>query len=408
MSDPIEIVCLGCGCLCDDYPARVVNGVAVPADATCPRGTAWLAAGSHDGFGPAATRQGQPIDPDEAVNLAADWLRTSRAPWIVGLTGSTVETVREAAALADRLGAVIERGDGLDASAELAALREVGQVTATLGEVRDRADLIVYWNADPDKTHPRHGQRYAIDPVGRFIPDGRKGRIILVAGQSPNTTAQRADDFLEVPPNADFRYLQALRGLVRFGAWADVPDPALIRWAEALRSARYAAIFHDGSMAEPAAVEALFLLVRESNDSQRSVVLAMGGPGNPAGASAVLTWQGGDPLGLDFSAGHPRSLPVSRPESGTTPHDVVLIVGGDPIPTISETATTIRIGPGSTRTGPTPSLAIQAARPGVDGPGTVVRCDGAWLRLVPPLPARHPTERTWLRRIRRRLDELSP
>ena len=32
----------------------------------------------------------------------------------------------------------------------------VGKVTCTLGEVRNRADLVIYWGTNPVETHPRH------------------------------------------------------------------------------------------------------------------------------------------------------------------------------------------------------------------------------------------------------------
>ena len=63
-----------------------------------------------------------------------------------------MEDARAAVALADRLGAVVHHGvTGAWPGAPAIALR--GASTATLGEIRDRSQLVVIWREDPE-THP--------------------------------------------------------------------------------------------------------------------------------------------------------------------------------------------------------------------------------------------------------------
>ena len=69
----------------------------------------------------------------------------------------------------------------------------VGQVSSTLGEVRDRADLVVFWDVDPVATHPRHFERYSVEPLGRFVDRGRGGRMVVVIGQEMTATAAASD-----------------------------------------------------------------------------------------------------------------------------------------------------------------------------------------------------------------------
>ena len=58
-------------------------------------------------------------------------------------------------ALAETIGAVIDPAGPLLDGASGLAFQARGASTATLGDVRDRADVVVIWRADPVTTHPR-------------------------------------------------------------------------------------------------------------------------------------------------------------------------------------------------------------------------------------------------------------
>ena len=51
------------------------------------------------------------------------------------------------------------------------------------------------------------------------------------------------------------------------------------------------------------------MLVRDLNASARFVILSLGGPGNAAGAEAVLAWQSGIASSVDYTRGYPRYAP---------------------------------------------------------------------------------------------------
>ena len=58
-------------------------------------------------------------------------------------------------------------------------------------------------------------------------------------------------------------------------------------------------------LADPVALESLFLLVKELNHRSRSCAIGLGGPLT----ENVLTWQTGYPCGVNFAAGYPRYDP---------------------------------------------------------------------------------------------------
>lgn len=400
-----DATCTACGCACDDIALEVEGDRIVEARRACEIGLGWFLRDHRHG-GPAATIDGRGVSADEALDRAATLLSRARAPVVLGLSSTTVEAVSMAVAVADRLGAAIDPAHADGASARLRAVARVGRVGATLGEVKDRADVLVFWGVDPAATHPRHFERYSIDARGRFV----RRRTVLVAGAAPSATSARADMFLQVADNAQFDTLWALRALAngspldvgRAEAATGLGIDALRAWAGRLKSARYGAFFAGPGLGDASTHEAALLLVRDLNASTRFVFLTLGGPGNPAGAEAALTWSAGYPSGVDFGSGGPRPLGMTAAEGlARGRFDAALVVGEGPptgpIPTVV-------IAPGATSRGV--SVALAAATPGIHAGGTVFRGDGVALPLRPSLPTSLPTDRELLVRLDERLKTL--
>src|SRR6202035_5358119 len=101
-----------------------------------------------------------------------------------------------AVSLAEQIGATIDTTASLCHAPSVMAMQDVGEVSCTLGEVRNRADLVIFWGANPVESHPRHFERYSLLPRGRFIPGGRAERTLVVADVKPTATTDAADLFL--------------------------------------------------------------------------------------------------------------------------------------------------------------------------------------------------------------------
>ena len=418
-----DVTCLACGCLCDDLMLTVEGGRVVEARHACEVGRGWfLADYSHAGL-PVATVEGRPADAEEAVDRSAEILGRARSPVVLGLGRTTTEAVAAALAVADRIGAAVEVGPIGGSADRIMAIQRVGAVSATLGEVKNRADVVVFWGCDPVVTHPRHWERYSVEPRGRFVPGGRPDRTVIVADVERTATADRADLFVRVAPEARFETLWTLRALIR-GVEPDpgrvaratgLALPTLRDLAHVLRSARYGAFFVGDGPEPPAIAEAALTLVRDLNAITRFVLLNLGGPGNAAGARAVATWQTGHPSAVTLAQGVPRSLPGATSAAAMLDRgeaDAALIVGDDREATsgLSEAARrrlasipTVAIAPGATRPGGSATVALASATAGIDAAGTVMRVDGVTLPLRPPLAASIPTDRDWLLAIGKRL-----
>ena len=90
-----------------------------------------------------------------------------------------------------------------------------GKVSCTLGEVKNRADLIIYWGGNPAECHPRHFTKYTLTQKGKFIPNGRKDRTMILVDIRPTMSVKAADIFLQVRPSKDFEVVTILRALIK-------------------------------------------------------------------------------------------------------------------------------------------------------------------------------------------------
>jgi formylmethanofuran dehydrogenase subunit B len=152
-----HVTCLGCGCACDDIAVVVQGGRIAEAKNACALGVAWFA----DGTVPTATRvNGRPGTLDEALGAAATLLAGAKRPLVYLAGDISCETQRDGVAIADRLHAAVDSLAATSAASVLAAQRR-GRATATLGELRQRADLVVFWGVDPGLRYPRYASRYA-------------------------------------------------------------------------------------------------------------------------------------------------------------------------------------------------------------------------------------------------------
>jgi formylmethanofuran dehydrogenase subunit B len=242
-----HIACTVCGCVCDDLRITVEKGRITKAEGACHLAEPWYL-GQDQTHPPVAQIDGQPATLDVALIRAADILRAASSPLIYGLSRSSTEGQRAAVSLAERLGATIDTTASLCHAPSIMAMQEVGEVSCTLGEVKNRADLVIFWGANPVESHPRHFERYSLLPQGRFIPGGRADRTLVVADVKPTATTEVADLFLQVEPGRDFEVLTTLRKLVRdeaveTAASTGAPPAVLNELARRMKSCRYGIVF---------------------------------------------------------------------------------------------------------------------------------------------------------------------
>ena len=67
------------------------------------------------------------------------------------------------------------------------------------GRGADRADLVIFWGCDPATTHPRHAERYSGLAAGKFTPNGRADRRVVMMGDADEVGSWRLDPSGSLP-----------------------------------------------------------------------------------------------------------------------------------------------------------------------------------------------------------------
>ncbi len=418
-----DVACPRCACVCDDLTITVHGERIVGAERACSLAHGWYLQ-QNTRTPPVATLQGQSCELQAAVQQAATWLRNARAPLVYGLSRSSTAGQRAAVELADRLGATIDTTASEGHAPSLLALQQSGESTASLGEIRHRADLVIFWGADPETTHPRHLERYSLYPAGDQVPRGREDRTLVVIDHRSdrNRTAALADVNLSIPEGQDFAAIWTLRLLLQnqeptADLVAGLPLAELRDLAERMKTCRCGVIFFGYGLArQPLGhriVEALLRLVIDLNEHTRFHARRLRMLGDVAGADNVLCWQTGYPFAVNFARGYPRYSPgeftaadvLSRGEA-----DVAVFIGCDRVNEFSaaalrhlETIPTILLDGALAEPVWSPALRVTTATYGIHCRGTAYRMDDIPIPLQQILPTSYPTDADVLTAIRREL-----
>jgi formylmethanofuran dehydrogenase subunit B len=100
--------CTFCGCVCDDIELHAEGDRIIKTKGACSLGESWFKNHTAERLYPDALVDGQPATLDAAVEKAAELLYRANMPLVYGLSNITCEAQREAVALAENIGGVID------------------------------------------------------------------------------------------------------------------------------------------------------------------------------------------------------------------------------------------------------------------------------------------------------------
>jgi formylmethanofuran dehydrogenase subunit B len=386
------VTCPICGCLCDDIEVTVVNNEVVKVKNGCAVCEAKYMGykSEHRIRQPLIRKDGKfvPVPMKEAIHKAAEILANANYPILYGWSSTNCEAQRLGVELAEEVGGVLDNTAVVCHGPSLMGTQEVGIPTSTLGQIRHRAEVIIYWGCDPWSAHPRHLERYTSFTEGRFEDSewksylnkvkaaaGKKkllslqrvapkkqrttvaesvvfnkppetlrkeGRKLIVIDVRKSMTAEIADYFIQVEPNKDYELMQAIRALVKdeeldVDQVGGVPVDYLREVVDTLVNCKFGVIFFGMGLTQSAGkfrnIEVAISLTRDLNMRTKFLIMPMRGHFNVSGANIVFAWQSGYAFGVDFSLGYPRYNPgettsmdvLLRGES-----DAALVIASDP------------------------------------------------------------------------------
>lgn len=275
----------------------------------------------------------------------------------------------------------------------------------------------------------RHMSRYSAMSKGLYIPEGRKGRKVVVIDVRPTPTSKTADLFIQVAPGQDFEIAHVLRSLIKNVRLEGLSETSLVggvplaQWQELARmmkESHYGVVmFGIGvtqSRGKDLNLEEINTLVSELNQFTRFYAVAMRGHGNVNGCNQVFVWQTGYPFAVNFGRGYPRFSPgefsvcdmLTRKDV-----DAALIIATDPGAHLPQAAVrylqsipTIVLEPHENLTTPWANVVIPVAPVGVGVEGTFYRMDNVSLRLKKLVDFPYPSDFQVLESIKARVRRM--
>ncbi|MHA1292126.1 MAG: formylmethanofuran dehydrogenase subunit B [Promethearchaeota archaeon] len=426
-----DVVCPFCGTLCDDLEVDIKDNKVLEIRNACQIGTKKFFSSNpseHRYEKPLIKENGsyKEVSWDEAIDKAAEILANSRRPLLYGFSSTEADAQAEGVKLAELLGGILDNTASVCHGPTLIAVQEVGVVGSTLGEIKNRADLVIFWGSNPVHAHPRHLGRYSEFVRGYFRKDGRNDRTIVVVDPRNTHTAQIADLFIQVKPNEDYELIQAIRATLR-GVEIDVEEVSGVskekikELVDLLKSAKFGVIFFGMGLTQSLShhrnIDTAVCLVRELNDFTKFLILPMRGHYNVTGANTVFTWNTGYAYSIDFSKGYPRYNPGEFSSVDVLIRDeidVSLIVASDPASNFPAIAVKnmfkhplISLEPHKTPTSVFADIILPAAIAGIECEGTAYRMDKVPLRLkkVKDAPGECLTDKDILERLYEKVKE---
>ena len=433
MSENVKVVenatCTFCGCVCDDMMLTVDldEKRITKAKNACILGKAWFAEHYIEEDAPVAMIDNQPVSMEEAVEEAARTLVNARFPITYGLSDTTCEAQRQAVAITDTIKGNIDTTTSVCHGPSGIALQGVGESTMTLGEVKNRADLVIYWGGNPAESHPRHFGRYAVTAKGMFTPRGKKDRHVVMVDVRRTPSAPAANQFIQVKPGKDFELLWALRALVKnrkidpdIEEITGISLETLEELVDRMKNCRYGVLFFGMGLTMTRGRHfnsgALLALATDLNEYTHFVAKPVRGHGNVTGADNVMSWQTGYPFGVNFSRGFPRFNPgefttvdlLSKQDV-----DAALIVATDPASNFPQAAIdhlanipVICLDTKATLTSKLAHVAFRTSTYGINTAGTVYRMDDVPITLRKAFDSPFPTDEEILTAMKKRIREL--
>lgn len=378
--------CPGCACLCEDIEiagAEIRNVCRKGFGIFRSRQKSRLSAMVADGV----------TDVDAAIEKAAEILCEARSPVIYGLDNSTCEAQKLGLELARKLNAFVDDTSSVCQGVVLEAIYKGRLPSCTLDAVRDNADLVIFWGADPASSHPRHLSKYSFFPRGKKIQRGYEERKAFCIDVRHSPTAEVCKNLVKIPVGADTALINALTSIIE-GKTPQLPEVdrrAVFELAAAMRRAEFVTIFTGlglvYSLEDVSLLESLLRTLTERHGCE-AYVIPMVGHFNMRGMTQLLFEETSLPNKVKFEGGVARGGASMTDILHEGLADAALIIGSDPLSSLPFVAArrllemkTITIDPHVTPTTEISTVRIPCAISGVECGGHAVRMDGVEVTL---------------------------
>lgn len=424
-----NVVCPFCGTLCDDIVCKVENNEIVGTMNACRIGHSKFVhtEGAERFTKPLVRKNGEFVEVtmDEAIDKAAHILADSKRPLMYGWSCTDCDAQAVGVKLAEEAKAVIDNTASVCHGPSVLALQDVGYPICTFGEVKNRADVVVYWGCNPMHAHPRHLSRNVF-ARGFFRERGRPDRTLIVVDPRKTDSSKLADIHLQLDYDHDYELLDAIRTVllgneILYDEVAGVPKELIYETVEVLKNAQFGILFFGmgitHSRGKHRNIDTAICLTTDLNRNAKFNLIPMRGHYNVTGFNQVCTWEVGYPYCVDFATGSPRYNPG---ESGSNDllqnkeTDGMLVIASDPGGNFPQKALErmaeipiVAIEPHRTPTTEMSDVIIPPAIVGMEAEGTAYRMEGVPIRMRKVVESDLLPDREILERILEKVKEIN-
>lgn len=334
---------------------------------------------------------GQAASLEQAIARAADILKAAHLPVFSGF-GTDVNETRAALSLIDRCRGVFDQKRAESGLRNLLVLADSGWMTTTLGELKNRVDVLVSFGTDIEADFPRFFERFIWTDETLFGADTSKREIIYI-GRAPCGTASTSPDgrppkIIPCEREALPQVVAALSALAN-GAnlqaeqVGGIPLVELQAVVDRLKQAGYSVVtWAAGQLDFPHAeltVQQLCKMVIALNAETRCSALPLGGQYGDRTASQVAAWISGYPTRVSYARGYPEYDPyhngAARLLAAGEADALVWVSSLSLTPPPAADVPTVAIGRSGMVFEREPEVFIPVGVPGIDFAGHIYRCD---------------------------------
>lgn len=423
-----NVVCPFCGTLCDDIICKVENDEIVGTYNACRIGHSKFvhAEGAMRWKTPMIRKGDEFVETtyDDAIEKAAQVIAGSKKPLMYGWSCTDCEAQAVGVALAEASKAVVDNTASVCHGPSVLALQDVGYPICTFGEVKNRADVIIYWGCNPFHAHPRHMSRHVYGR-GFFRERGRSDRTVVVVDPRESDSSKLADIHLKLDFNKDYELVDAIRTVmagheILYDEVAGISRETIEEVVAALKNAQFGCLFFGmgitHSRGKHRNIDTAIQLVQDLNNYSKWTLIPMRGHYNVTGFNQVCTWETGYPFCVDFADGSPRYNPGETGSNDVLQSkeaDSMMVIASDPGAHFPQKALqrmaeipVIAIEPHRTPTTEMADIIIPPAIVGMEAAGSAYRMEGVPIRMRKVVDSDLLSDKQILERLLVRVKEL--
>lgn len=374
--------CTGCALLCDDIETIVENNRIIGTKNACRRGSAKIK-GCKNRLFPSISQK--PADMESSIKKAAEIIKSARSPMFYGLDNSTCQSQSKGIKIAKKMNAVIDDTSSFCQGLLIERILNKKFRTCSLEDIRNKADVLIYWGSDAQDSQPRHLSRFSLFPRGESRQRGyEEDRLsIAIDVRESNTAKICKGHFYRIPLKGDSEFILALIEALS-GKVPSYDTKKMLELAGILKKAEFGAIFV-GLGLTYSIKEDFDILTALADKLSNFNIMPMVGHYNMRGFNEELFKETGFINRVKFDGRNiyhdPEYSIIESIKNKTI--DALVVMGSDPLlslpgSVISQLSSipVVCIDPCVTLTSKIAAVTIPCAVSGVESGGTAVRMDG--------------------------------